>query len=120
MYTMPRVAARYCLVVRLVPLPVLQQLLGEWSSPCILKILEAPFEGMHCSVPWCPSRYATEVYFHTATEEQQLSLYNLLYSSTFGGPSTLEDVLEREANRVVGEAMMTLRHDPHMMHQVRV
>jgi hypothetical protein len=75
---------------------------------------------MHCSVPWCPSRYATEVYFHTATEEQQLSLYNLLYSSTFGGPSTLEDVLEREANRVVGEAMMTLRHDPHMMHQVRV
>jgi hypothetical protein len=64
-------------------------------------------------------RWATEIYYHTASEQQQLSLYNLLYSSVFGGPSTFDQVLEREANRVVGQAMLTLRHDPHMLHQVR-
>jgi hypothetical protein len=47
-------------------------------------------------------------------------LYNTLYSSFYGYNSTLDQILDREAYRVVRDGLLGLRHDAHMFHQVRV
>jgi hypothetical protein len=43
----------------------------------------------------------------------------LLYRTFYGRDSTIEEVMDREAVRVVRDAFLSLRMDPHMFHQVR-
>ncbi len=64
-----------------------------------------------------PSRYATEVYFNATNVSGNLKLYNNIYQGQLG-LSTWAQVLEREIARVVPNAMLKLRHDAHMFHQV--
>ena len=35
----------------------------------------------------------------------------------YGAPSTVDDIMRREAARVVRDGLLALRHDPYMMHQ---
>jgi hypothetical protein len=64
------------------------------------------------------------VYLHLTTwvspslATKQEAEYNAIYSAYYGGPSTLEQILEREAIRVVRDNLLALRFDSHMMHQV--
>jgi len=46
-------------------------------------------------------RYATEIYYNCSTPSQNEVLYNNLYSTYWGGPSTIDDIVRREAVRVV-------------------
>lgn len=65
-------------------------------------------------------RSATEVYFNCSTPEQNMQMYNSLYEAHFGGPSTFDDLLQREATRVVREGLLLLNKNPHMMHQANL
>ena len=60
-------------------------------------------------------RFATEVYYNCSTATQNAALYNRLYSSFFGGPSTISQIMAREATRVVRDGLLKLRKDPYMM-----
>ena len=60
-------------------------------------------------------RFATEIYYNCSTPEQNMALYNHLYEIYFGAPSTIDDLMKREAARVVREGLLRLRHDPYMM-----
>lgn len=42
----------------------------------------------------------------------------LLCRTFYGGDSTIEEVMDREAVRVVRDALLSLRMDPFMFHQV--
>ncbi|GBF97916.1 hypothetical protein Rsub_10589 [Raphidocelis subcapitata] len=64
-------------------------------------------------------RFATEVYYNCSTETQNADLYNRLYSNYYG-PSTINDILAREAARVVRDSLLKLRHDPFMFHQANL
>jgi len=55
-----------------------------------------------------------------ATPKGEVALYNTLYSGFYGGNSTMDQILDREATRVVRDALLALRADPTMFHQVRV
>ncbi|KAI8465295.1 MAG: hypothetical protein J3K34DRAFT_461466 [Monoraphidium minutum] len=63
-------------------------------------------------------RWATEIYFNCSTVQQNLDLYNHIYAPQLG-PSTFDQVLDREAARVLGN-ILALRKDPHMMHQANL
>lgn len=65
-------------------------------------------------------RYATEIYYNCSTAKQIESVYNNLYSAFYGGPSTINDIVKREAVRVTREGLLALRHDPYMMHQANM
>jgi hypothetical protein len=60
-------------------------------------------------------RFATEIYYNCSTASQNLELYNSLYRSFYGRDSTIDELMQREAERVVREGLLALRHDPHMM-----
>ncbi|GBF97931.1 hypothetical protein Rsub_10604 [Raphidocelis subcapitata] len=64
-------------------------------------------------------RFATEVYYNCSTATQNEILYNRLYSGYYG-PSTIDDILAREAARVVRDSLLKLRHDPFMFHQANL
>lgn len=53
-----------------------------------------------------------------ATPKGEVALYNTLYSGFYGGNSTMDQILDREATRVVRDALLALRADPQMFHQV--
>jgi hypothetical protein len=59
-----------------------------------------------------------EIYYSAATTAQNVAFYNALYSGYFGGPSTIDQILAREADRVVGQRLLLLQHAAHMFHQV--
>lgn len=60
-------------------------------------------------------RFATEIYYNCSTVAQNEALYNSLYASYYGGPSTINQIVAREATRVVRQALLALRHDPYML-----
>jgi hypothetical protein len=62
---------------------------------------------------------AAEIYYSAATTAQNVAFYNALYSGFFGGQSTFDQILAREADRVVGQGLLLLSPSPHMFHQVR-
>ena len=62
-------------------------------------------------------RYATEVYYNCSTVAQEEALYNAIYPpATYfqGKRSTINDIMQREATRVVRDSILGLRKDPHM------
>lgn len=59
-------------------------------------------------------RFATEIYFNCSTPDQVAAMYNAMYGSYYG-TSTIDDIMQREAARVVRDGLMKLRYDPHMM-----
>lgn len=65
-------------------------------------------------------RFATEIYFNCSTPAQIESIYNNIYGGYYGAQSTFADILKREAARVVRDALLPLRKDPHMMHQANM
>jgi len=65
-------------------------------------------------------RFATEIYYNSTTPAQNEALYNFLYQPYFGAASTLDDIVKREAVRVVRDGLLSLRKDPHMMHQANM
>lgn len=67
-------------------------------------------------------RFATEVYYNCSTAAQNEALYNHLYQqSAFAGvPSTIADIVAREARRVMRDGILNLRLDAHMMHQANL
>ncbi|KAI8474659.1 MAG: hypothetical protein J3K34DRAFT_465487 [Monoraphidium minutum] len=65
-------------------------------------------------------RFATQVYYNSSTAGQNSRLYNRLYQSYFGAPSSIADIMRREAQRVVREGLLKLRKDPYMMHQANL
>ncbi len=65
-----------------------------------------------------PRRFATETYFNATDPEQNLRLYNNIYGAQLGMTESWDEVLDREANRVLQSALLQVRHDPHMFHQV--
>ncbi len=58
-----------------------------------------------------------QIYFNTTNVIGNLQLYNNIYNSILG-TSTWAQLLDREVARVVPNAMLKLRHDAHMFHQV--
>jgi hypothetical protein len=62
-------------------------------------------------------RFATEIYYNCSTPAQNEWLYNRQYAGTYGGASTIDDIVAREAARVVRDGLLKLRHDPYMFHQ---
>jgi hypothetical protein len=60
-------------------------------------------------------RFATEIYYNCSIPAQNEALYNNLYRSYFGGDSTIDQIVAREALRVVRDGLLKLRHDPYMM-----
>jgi hypothetical protein len=60
-------------------------------------------------------RFATEIYYNCSTASQNLALYNSLYRSFYGRDSTIDELMQREAVRVVRDGLLSLRHDPYMM-----
>jgi len=60
-------------------------------------------------------RFATEIYYNCSVPNQNEVLYNNLYSTYWGGPSTINDIVRREAVRVVRDGLLKLRHDSYMM-----
>jgi hypothetical protein len=65
-------------------------------------------------------RWATSVPFSASTTQEALNTYN---AEQAGAPAraaaTFDALLAREAARVVNDALLALRHDGHMFHQVR-
>ena len=62
-------------------------------------------------------RYATEIYYNCSTAAQNAALYNNLYQATaFNGvASTINDIVGREAKRVMRDGILKLKADPYMM-----
>jgi hypothetical protein len=56
-----------------------------------------------------------EIYFNTYDRTSQEAEYNFLYccggNKPFTSPSTLEQILDREASRVVRDNLLALRQD---------
>ncbi len=65
-------------------------------------------------------RFATEIYYNCTTAAQNEALYNWLYQSYYGAPSTITDIVKREAARVARDGLLSLRKDPYMMHQANL
>jgi hypothetical protein len=65
-------------------------------------------------------RYSAEVYFDVATLTGQVAQYNAIYRSTLGRDLVWDEIVVREAERVVLNQLLALRADPHMLHQVSV
>jgi hypothetical protein len=68
----------------------------------------------HSSTPPPPKTHP-QVYYNASNAAQEVTLYNRLYTAFWGGPSTIDQIMQREAVRVVREGLLKLRKDPHMM-----
>jgi hypothetical protein len=65
-------------------------------------------------------RYSSEVYFDVATLTGQVAQYNAIYRSTLGRDLVWDEIVAREAERVVLNQLLALRLDPHMLHQANM
>jgi hypothetical protein len=52
-----------------------------------------------------------EIYYNAATRAGNTAEYNKMYANIFNGNATWDDLVGREAERVVHSALLALRHD---------
>ena len=58
---------------------------------------------------------AAEIYYNCSLVAQNEQLYNNLYLAYWGAPSTINDIVSREASRVVRDYLLGLKKDPFMV-----
>eukprot|EP01111_Echinosteliopsis_oligospora_P000404 TRINITY_DN1042_c0_g2_i1.p1 TRINITY_DN1042_c0_g2~~TRINITY_DN1042_c0_g2_i1.p1 ORF type:complete len:869 (+),score=262.17 TRINITY_DN1042_c0_g2_i1:138-2744(+) len=64
-------------------------------------------------------REATYIYYDCSIPRELESEYNHLYTTYYGGPSTLDDIVTREGKRVT-LLFLAFRIDPYMFHQANM
>ncbi|KAI8471158.1 MAG: hypothetical protein J3K34DRAFT_520782 [Monoraphidium minutum] len=97
---------------------------NPWSRRRVTWTNEAangfPYQSGQYAIAILP-RWATAVAYSASTTADALAAYNAGLSPGDGGPATtFEALMGREADRVLREALMVLRHDGHMFHQANM
>ena len=64
-------------------------------------------------------RFATEIYFDCSRPEENIGEYNFIYSKQLGNTTSIDQIMEREGDRVLS-AMFSLLKDSHMFHQANM